>query len=61
MTLQFVKLWKNSMLSDVTLVAEDLQILCHKSIQALNTAYFRAMFKESKQEKVSIYEISPRL
>lgn len=58
----FQQLWRNSLLSDVTLFANGNGIQCHKSILALSSGYFRAMFvgkfKESHENEVVFHDIS---
>ena len=50
-------------LCDVTLVAGDLEVRCHKSVLASCSQYFFAMFtnemSESKASRIELMEIDP--
>ncbi|GAA6068206.1 kelch-like protein 2 isoform X1, partial [Tachysurus ichikawai] len=55
------ELRSQSVLCDVTIVAEDVEIAAHRVVLAAGSPYFRAMFtgemSESRQKKVRIKEI----
>ncbi|KAK7488296.1 hypothetical protein BaRGS_00020455 [Batillaria attramentaria] len=56
------EMFETGMLSDVTLVADDTRVSCHRNVLAASSPYFRAMFtsdvSESEQKEVTLQDIS---